>query len=122
MGVHYTTVAGPVEKYPAAGEFATKFKTRYGKTPESFALYSHDAAQVLLAAIEAALKEAGGPLPTRKAVSAAVRAVKLTGITGEIAFDTKGDRLKSDYYVMKLEEPTYPGKAVKVISAAPPGG
>ena len=32
----------------------------------------------------------------------------------------KGDRKTSDYYVVKLEEAKYPGKAIKVISASPP--
>ena len=121
VGAHYTTVAGPVDQYPAAKAFADKFRAQFGKAPESFALYAHDAAQVILAAAEAVIDRKGGKAPTREEVSAAIRQVALTGITGEIAFDAKGDRRKSDYYVMRLDEPTYPGKAVKVISAAPPG-
>ncbi len=122
VGVHYSTVAGPVDQYPAAKAFADKFRQQFNKGPESFALYAHDSALVLLAAIESALEKSGGKLPTRAAVSTAVRGVALTGITGAIAFDAKGDRQKSDYYIMRLDEPTYPGKAVKVITAAPPGG
>lgn len=121
VGTYYTTVAGPVEQYPAAREFAKSFHDRFNKTPESFALYAHDAAEVMMAAIEAALKSSGGKLPTRKEVAAEVRKVSLKGITGDIAFDAKGDRKTSDYYVIKLEEAKYPGKAVKVISASPPG-
>jgi branched-chain amino acid transport system substrate-binding protein len=121
VGVHYTTVAGPVEQYPAAKAFADRFKQRFNKAPESFALYAHDSAVVILAAVEAALEKNGGKLPTRAQVAAAVREVMVTGITGAIAFDSKGDRKTSDYYVMRLDEPSYPGKAVKVISAAPPG-
>ena len=37
---------------------------------------------------------------SREAVSTAVRKVKLAGITGDIAFDGKGDRLKAQYFVL----------------------
>ncbi len=119
-GTYYTTVAGPVDQYPNAKAFADRFHARFDKAPESFALYAYDAANVIITALEAAIAEGGGKKPTRESVVQAVRQVKLDGITGHIEFDEKGDRKTSDYYIVKLEEAKYPGKAVKVISASPP--
>ncbi len=118
-GAYYTTVAGPVEKYPAAGVFADKFASRFGRTPEAFALYSYDAAQVILAGIEAAIKAQGGK-PSRAQVAQAVRSAQQDGITGPIAFNENGDRVQADYWIVHFEEAKYPGKAVKSITAAPP--
>ena len=120
-GTYYTTVAGPVDQYPAARGFADSFQEKFNKAPESFALYAYDAANVIIAALQSTIQQGGGKLPTREALSQAVRGVVMDGITGHIEFDAKGDRKSSDYYVVKLETASYPGKAVKVISAAPPG-
>jgi branched-chain amino acid transport system substrate-binding protein len=119
-GVYYTTVAGPVEKYPAAKTFTETFKAKYGRDPEAYALYSYDAANVILAGIEEAINTAGGSRPTRKQVAWAVRHAHVQGVTGAISFNDKGDRSVADYYVVHFAEAKYPGTAVKVISAAPP--
>ena len=120
IGTYYTTVAGPVDQYPAARSFADKFQAKFQKPPESFALYAYDAANVLIAAIESAVKLNSHKFPSRESVCLEIRKVNLDGITGHIEFDDKGDRKTSDYYIVKLEEAKYPGKAVKVISASPP--
>ena len=119
-GCYYTTVAGPVEQYPAAAEFARSFEARFKKRPESFALYAYDSARVIVEALKSAAQGAEGKLPSRAAVCKAVRQVSYPGITGLIEFDDKGDRKTSDYYVMRLKESAYPGSAIKVISSAPP--
>jgi branched-chain amino acid transport system substrate-binding protein len=119
-GAYYTTVAGPVEKYPAAREFAEAFLARFGRAPEAFALYAYDAARVVLAGIEAAIVENDGKRPTREQVSRAVRAVRMDGITGPIAFDENGDRATADYWIIHLAEAKYPGTAIKSITSAPP--
>ncbi len=120
-GVYYTTVAGPVEKYPAAAEFAKRFQERFGKKPESYALYSHDAAGVILEALRAFVKTNNGKIPSREELCHAVRAVAYEGITGTIEFNSKGDRQKSAYHVMLIKEGAYPGTVIKTITAAPPG-
>ena len=120
VDAYYTTVAGPVDQYPSARKFSENFQARFKKTPESYALYSYDAANVILAAIENAMKSNHNKRPTRDDVSKILRAVSLPGITGTIEFDGKGDRKVSDYYVIHLREAKYPGLAEKVISASPP--
>jgi branched-chain amino acid transport system substrate-binding protein len=64
-------------------------------------------------------------MPTREAVAAAVRKVKLNGLTGNIEFDEKGDPKKALYFVMQVvsEDPAKwnDNKEVKRLEiAAPP--
>ena len=119
-GAYYTTVAGPIAEFPAAAEFAKGFEAKFKRKPESFALYAYDAAKVIVEALKKAIEENGGKTPAREALCKAVRQVSYTGITGLIEFDDKGDRKKASYYVIHLKDGTFPGTAVKVISAAPP--
>ncbi len=120
-GSYYTTVAGPPEVYPESASFAKKYKQRFGKDIESFALYGYDAALVGIKAIEQTLQANGGKRPSRAEVSAAVRKIKnFKGVTGPIAFDHKGDPVKSKYFVLRFEKESYPGKVAKVIEQQAP--
>lgn len=119
-GAYYTTVAGPVEQHPEAAGFARKFEQKFKKPPESFALYAYDASRVLAEAIRSAIEQGGGKKPDRKTVCEAIRKISHSGITGVIEFDDKGDRKQSNYYVIRLTEASYPGTAIKVITAGPP--
>jgi branched-chain amino acid transport system substrate-binding protein len=121
VGSYYTTVAGPPDAYPESAAFAKKFKQRFGKDVESFAMYGYDAALVGIKAIEQALQTNGGNKPSRAEVSATVRKLKnFKGVTGSIAFDNKGDPVKAKYFVLQFEKRTYPGKVVKVIEQQAP--
>ncbi len=102
VGMNYTTVAGPVTVYPKAKEFAKAYKDKFGKNPEPFAAQAYDSTAIALKAIENAIKANGGKMPSREAVSAAVRKVKLSGLTGNIEFDGKGDPQKALYFVMQV--------------------
>jgi len=125
VGMNYTTVAGPVTVYPKAKEFAKAYKEKFKKDPEPFGAQSYDSTAIALKAIEAAIKDAGGKLPSREAVAAAVRKVKHNGLTGNIEFDGKGDPKKALYFVMQVvsEDPAKwnDNKEVKRLEiAAPP--
>ena len=100
VGMHYTSVAGPVSVYPQAKQFADEYKKKFGKNPEPFAAQAYDAAAIAIKAVEAAGK--GGKVPSRDAVTAAVRDVKHTGITGAVEFDAKGDPKKALYFVLQV--------------------
>ncbi|WP_242340436.1 branched-chain amino acid ABC transporter substrate-binding protein [Anaeromyxobacter sp. SG66] len=123
VGMYYTSVAGPVTVYPAAKQFADEYKKKFGKNPEPFAAQAYDATAILLKAIEAAAK--GGATPSREAVSAAIRDVKYTGVTGTVQFDAKGDPKKALYFVLEVAsaDPQKWGdnKEVKRLSIAAPG-
>lgn len=125
VGMHYTTVAGPVSVYPKAKEFTKAYKEKFKKDPEPFAAQSYDSTAIALKAIEAALKTAGGKMPSREAVSREVRKVKYSGLTGTIEFDGKGDPKKALYFVLQVVSPD-PAKwsdnkeAKRLEIAAPP--
>jgi len=121
VGSYYTTVAGPPEVYPESAAFAKKFKQRFNKDIESFGMYGYDAALVGIKAIEQTIQASGGKRPSRAEVSAAVRNIKnFKGVTGSIAFDNKGDPVKSKYFVLRFEKESYPGKVAKVIEQQAP--
>ena len=122
VGMYYTSVAGPVSVYPQAKQFAEEYKKKFGKTPEPFAAQAYDSAAIAIKALEAAAK--GGKAPTRDAVTAAVRDVRYTGITGTVEFDAKGDPKKALYFVLRVasDNPEKWGdnKEVKRLTIAAP--
>ena len=120
-GSYYTTVAGPPAAYPETAAFAKKFKQRFGKEVESFAMYGYDATGVGIKALEQTIKANGGKKPSRAEVSTAVRQLKdFKGVTGSIAFDNKGDPVKAKYFVLQFDKRSYPGKVARVIEQQAP--
>jgi len=121
VGMDYTSAAGPASALPKAKTFVEEYKKKFGKNPEPYAAESYDAASIALRAVEDAAK--AGKL-SREDVSAAVRKAKLSGITGEIAFDSKGDRQKAQYFVLQVtsDDPQKWGdnKIVKQLTIAAP--
>jgi branched-chain amino acid transport system substrate-binding protein len=123
VGMNYTSAAGPASALPKAKAFVDEFKKKFGKNPEPYAAEAYDAATIAIKAIEEAAKK--GKV-TREDVSISVRKAKLSGITGEIAFDAKGDRQKAQYFVLQVasDDPAKWGdnKIVKQLAIAPPEG
>lgn len=120
VGMHYTTVAGGVKEYPKAKAFADSFKKKFNKDPEPFAAQSYDSTAIALKALEAAIKDAGGKMPTREAVTKAVRKVKHSGITGPVEFDDKGDPKKATYLIYEVAKKWDDRKMVKRLEIAAP--
>ena len=117
----YTSVAGPISQFPKAAKFAADFKAKFKKDAEGFGVYAYDSANVILAALEAAIKANGGKLPTRQAVSQEVRKVKLAGLTGNIEFNSKGDIKTADYFVIGLPTGKFDEqKLLKAVAVAAP--
>jgi len=121
VGMSYTSAAGPASALPKAKAFVDEFKKKFGKNPEPYAAEAYDSTNIALKAIEETAKK--GKV-TREDVSSAVRKAKLSGITGEIAFDAKGDRQKAQYFVLQVvsDDPAKWGdnKIVKQLAIAPP--
>jgi branched-chain amino acid transport system substrate-binding protein len=126
VGMWYTSASAPANLYPRGGEFAKAYKDKFGKAPEPYAAESYDATVVALKAVEAAAKAAGGKMPSRETVAAAVRKMKHDGITGAIEFDAKGDRKKASYFVLQVgsDDPAKWGenKLIKRLGIDPPSG
>ena len=122
VGMYYTSVAGPVSVYPQAKQFAEEYKKKFGKNPEPFAAQAYDSTAIAIKALEAVTK--GGKAPTRDAVTAAIRDVRHTGITGAVEFDAKGDPKKALYFVLQVAsenpEKWSDNKEVKRLSIAAP--
>lgn len=102
VGMYYTSLAAPVAAYPNGKAFAKAYKEQFKKDPEPFAVQAYDAAAIGLKAIETAIKEAGGEMPSRRAVAAAIRKITHAGITGNLEFDAKGDLRKAHYFVFQV--------------------
>jgi branched-chain amino acid transport system substrate-binding protein len=121
VGMYYTSAAGPASALPKAKAFVDEFKKKFSKNPEPYAAEAYDATAIALKAVEAAAK--AGKL-SREDVSAQVRKVKHSGITGDIEFDGKGDRKKALYFVLQVanDDPAKWGdyKIVKQLAIAPP--
>ena len=63
-------------------------------------------------------------MPSREAVSVAIRKSKHDGITGHIEFDSKGDRKKAGYFILQVvsDDPAKwnDNKLVKQLQIDPP--
>ena len=123
VGMHYTSVAGPVSVYPQAKQFANEYKKKFGKNPEPFAAQAYDATAIVLKAHRGGRQGRQGAR-RRDSVTAAVRNVKHTGITGSVEFDDKGDPKKALYFVLQVasDNPEKWGdnKEVKRLTIAAP--
>jgi len=121
VGMNYTSAAGPASALPKAKTFVEEFKKKFGKNPEPYAAEAYDATVIAIKAIEEAAKK--GKV-SREDVATAVRKSKLSGITGDIAFNSVGDRQKAQYFVLTVasDDPAKWGdnKIVKQLTIAPP--
>ena len=102
-GTFYSTVSGPAKLYPGTAKFQTDFKAKYNADPKPFAAQGYDSMGICLKAIENAAKANGNKMPTRAQVADAVRALKdYPGITGTINFNSKGDLVEAQYFVIQV--------------------
>jgi ABC-type branched-subunit amino acid transport system substrate-binding protein len=88
----YVATTAPLPAFlPAAAGFTKTYTERFGGAPGPYSVYEYDAVRVLADAVARA-----GSTDHKKVVEA-LRATRHTGITGEIAFNDKGDRQKALY-------------------------
>jgi branched-chain amino acid transport system substrate-binding protein len=103
-GTYYSTVSGPAAVYPGTAKFIADFKAKYSSEPQPFAAQGYDAMAICLKAIEDAAVANGGKLPERAAVTAAIRALKdFAGITGTFTFNSIGDPVTAQYFIIKVD-------------------
>ncbi|MCL6628008.1 MAG: branched-chain amino acid ABC transporter substrate-binding protein [Armatimonadetes bacterium] len=74
-----------VEKLAKGEEFKAKYKAKFNQDVQVYAPYAYDAVYVIADAIKRAGKV------DKAAIVAAMPATNYTGVTGQIAFDEKGD-------------------------------
>lgn len=91
-GTYYTVAAPNALKLPAARQFVKDYQNRFHQSMGPYSANAYAAAQVLIAAIEKAIEENGGKLPTRMQVLQAVaQTSSLKTPIGPISFDKQGD-------------------------------
>ena len=92
-----TALGLPIEQQAKGPEFLEKYKKRYNKEPEAYDTYSYDITMIIGQAVMNAKS-------TRRAdVKEAVRAIKYSGVTGDVSFDKKGDNAQQviSAYIVK---------------------
>src|SRR5262245_9528461 len=101
---------------PAAQDFFARFKEKFGKDPEPYAIYGYEAMKVALLAIQ----NAGDKGNNRQAVIDAFFKIKdRDSVLGKYSIDENGDTTLSDYGADRVQD----GKLVfdKVIKAQTQG-
>ncbi|MDC7703968.1 branched-chain amino acid ABC transporter substrate-binding protein [Vogesella indigofera] len=84
-GQYSSSCGVPRDKMPGFAAFNDKFKAKFNTDVQIYAPYEYDAVKVLVDS----MKRAGSTDP--KVYLPEVGKTKLTGVTGEISFDEKGD-------------------------------
>jgi branched-chain amino acid transport system substrate-binding protein len=105
-GTYYSTVSGPAKLYPGTAKFQADFKAKHNRDPKPFSAQGFDAMGICLKAIENATKANGNKVPSRQQVTDAVRALKdYEGITGKVNFNSKGDLVEAQYFIIQVISP-----------------
>lgn len=127
VGIYATVPSATPDAIPTAQPVIAAFKAKHhnGADYGAYTIAAYDAAGVLYAAIDRAIKAAGGKLPSRDAVVAQLAATTaFSGASGTIGFDAAGDttvRLVS-VFESRSADPAAPWSFVTAIdySAALP--
>ncbi|HVA37025.1 MAG TPA: branched-chain amino acid ABC transporter substrate-binding protein [Candidatus Dormibacteraeota bacterium] len=91
-GTFYTVAAPNAAQSPAAQAFIRSYKSEFGDTLGPFSANAYVATQVLIAAIDTAIHDLGGKMPTRAAVLTNLRNTKnFRSLIGSFSFDANGD-------------------------------
>ncbi|MEO6913336.1 MAG: branched-chain amino acid ABC transporter substrate-binding protein [Candidatus Baltobacteraceae bacterium] len=91
-GTYYTVAAPNALKLPAAQQFVKDYQNRFHSSVGPYSANAYAAAQVLIAAIERAVRKNGGKSPNRAQVLQAVaQTSNLPTPIGPISFDKRGD-------------------------------
>lgn len=92
QNVYYSFAAPDAEKLPSAQAFVAAYKARFKSSVGPYSANAYAATQIIIAAIEQALKESGGKVPTRAVVLKYIAATRdFPTPIGKIGFDANGD-------------------------------
>jgi branched-chain amino acid transport system substrate-binding protein len=90
--VYYSFAAPDAEKLPSAKAFVTDYKARFNSDIGPYSAPAFSATQIIIAAIEKAVKDNGGKMPTRADVLKNIAATTdFASPIGKIGFDGAGD-------------------------------
>nr|WP_180218101.1 branched-chain amino acid ABC transporter substrate-binding protein [Streptomyces albus] len=103
-----TSVGAPLETLDTAKTFMKNYKAAGYKLPyEAYGGYAYDSTWAVIQAVKAVVEKNDGKLPdnkdeARKQVNEAMRDVKFSGVTGEVAFDKYGDTTNKQLSVYEV--------------------
>lgn len=104
-----TSVGAPLETLDTAKTFMKNYKAGGYKLPyEAYGGYSYDSAWAVIQAVKAVVEKNDGKLPddmddARKQITEAMKDVKFSGVTGEVAFDKYGDTTNKQLSVYEVK-------------------
>jgi branched-chain amino acid transport system substrate-binding protein len=119
-GIYATVPIVDAASRPGAAPTIHDFKASFGST-SAYGLYSmvaYDATAVLYAALDRAIRDAGGHLPARSRVTAELAQTSgLAGATGNLGFDAAGDTTNRIVTVFEAAgaDPRAPWKLVDTV-------
>ncbi|MGA8921735.1 MAG: branched-chain amino acid ABC transporter substrate-binding protein [Candidatus Dormiibacterota bacterium] len=126
-GIYATVPAVDARSLPAAASTLTAFRAAFGRPADygPYTMVAYDATAVLYAAIDRAIRAAGGQLPVRgNVISQLSTTAGFAGMTGTIGFDPAGDTTNRVFAVTTPpgDDPAAPWKLEGVVdySAALP--
>lgn len=119
-GIYATVPTVDAGSLPMAASSITAFKAAFGRPADygPYTMVAYDAAAVLYAAIDRAIRAAGGQLPVRGNVISQLSATSgFAGATGTIGFDVAGDTTNRVLSVTAptSDDPTAPWKLAGVV-------
>jgi len=97
----YLSFGPSVKELPTAKRFIEAHQAKYGEIGP-YSVYSYDAANIILTAIQAAGKLDGDKIAEE------IHKIKYDGAIGTIQFDAKGDVLKAPYIFWQVQKVTGP--------------
>ncbi|GAC1571894.1 MAG: branched-chain amino acid ABC transporter substrate-binding protein [Candidatus Elarobacter sp.] len=110
-GSYYSFAAPEASKLPSAKSFIDAYKARFKGDVGPYSANAYTAAKIEIAAIEKAINDAGGKMPTRADVLKYVAATKdFDSPIGKVGFDANGDTTAPTLTLKKISG----GKAVFV--------
>jgi branched-chain amino acid transport system substrate-binding protein len=119
-GIYATVPIVDAATLPRAATTIRKFKTAFGNTADygPYTIVAYDAAAILYAALDRAIRAAGGRLPARSdVITALAQTSSLPGATGNLGFDASGDTTNRVVSIFETTgpDPRSPWKLVDAV-------
>jgi branched-chain amino acid transport system substrate-binding protein len=101
-GLYASTNVAPAAAYPNAKSLLEQYKATYGQEASVATIMGYDATVVVLEGILNSVRTPG-KLPARRTVETAIRKTKLVNqASGNIQFNSVGDRRDASVYILKI--------------------
>ena len=119
-GMYATVPVVDASTRPGAAPTIRHFKSVFGSTTDygPYTIVAYDATAILYAALDTAIRHAGGRLPERAGVISALAKISgLAGATGNLGFDASGDTTNRVVSIFEAtgSDPRIPWKLVDTV-------